>query len=326
VSAPEIYDLAVVGAGPAGLAAAIAASADGLKTVVLEARATGGQAVTSRLIRDYPGFAHGISGAELMSRLHEQAQGLGATIALPARAVGLSTNAEDRRLTLADAGAVSVRAVVIATGVTPRRLGISSLDALAGAGVWFADAIADPASLIDETVFIVGGTAAAALAALQAAKYASNVTLVVRGASLDAEVSEALAKQIDRTRNLRVRTNTQVVEAFGEGRLEGVKLRHRVSGTMEAARTRTLFVMLGADPNTDWLKASLRCDDEGYLVTGARMETSLPRVFAAGDVRQSAVRRVTSAILEGALVGTYVWRALSETAGSTLGAAVAAGP
>jgi thioredoxin reductase (NADPH) len=330
VSAPEIYDVAVVGAGPAGLGAAVSAAADGVKTVVIEAQVPGGNAVASRVVRNYPGFPQGISGAELAARLYEHAQALRATFLLSSRVVGLSAGADDRRLALADGRTVSARAVVIATGVTPRRLGIASLDGLSGAGVWYADAITDPATFTGEEVFIVGATEAAGLAAIQLAKFAGNVTLVVRASAMDAGVSDALIKQIDRTRNIRVRTNTQVVEGFGEGRLEGVKLRHRVSGTLEAARTRALFAMLGAEPNTGWLKASLQCDADGYVVTGVRapwmLETSLPRVFAAGDVRQGAVRRVASAIVEGALVSTTVRRSLSEAAETEVGAAVSAGP
>ena len=163
--------------------------------------------------------------------------------------------------------------------------------------------------------------------------------MVVRAGSIDGSVVAGLAKEVDRTRNIRVRVNTQVVEAFGEGRLEGVRLRHRVSGTIEAARTRALFVMMGADPNTQWLKGSVQRDDEGYLVTGNELwrdgrspedwmthraplmlETSVPRVFAAGDVRRGAVRRVTSAILEGALAITLARQALREQAGSVVGA------
>jgi len=345
VTGPEIFDVAVIGAGPAGLSAAVTAAADGLKTVVIEAQAAGGQAVASPLIRNYPGFPRGISGAELTGRIYEQAQGLGADFAFTTRAVGLSSRGEDRELTLGDGRAVSARAVVIATGVTPRRLGIASLDGLSGFGVWYADSVADPATLTGQEVFIVGGTGPAGLAALQLAKYASNVTMVVRGASIDAGVSEALIQKIERTRNIRVRTNTQVVEAFGEGRLEGVKLRHRVSGTMEAARTRALFVMMGADPNTDWLKASLQRDDEGYLITGAALapdgrlpeawrlgraplplETNVPRVFAAGDVRHGSVRRVSSAILDGALVSALLRHVLSEPVETEVGAVVIAGP
>jgi thioredoxin reductase (NADPH) len=345
VTGPDIYDVAIIGAGPAGLGAAVCAAADGRTTVVIEAEAAGGQATASPLIRDYPGFPRGVTGTELTSRILEQAQALGATVALSTRVVGLSARGEDRQVTLGDGGAVSARAVVIATGVTPRRLGITSLDRLSGAGVGYADSVADPAMLTGEEVFIVGATKAASLAALQLAKYASNVTMVVRATSIDAAVPDALIKQIEGTRNIRVRTNTQVVEAFGEGRLEGVKLRHRVSGTMEAARTRALFVMMGADPNTDWLKATLQRDDDGYLVTGAALaaggrvlegwrparaplmlETSLPRVFAAGDVRQGAGRRVASAILEGSLVNTLLRQLLSEPAETEVGAAVIAGP
>jgi thioredoxin reductase (NADPH) len=229
--------------------------------------------------------------------------------------------------------------VVIATGVAYRTLGVPSVDKLTGAGVVYADSVAEPSALAGQEVFIVGATAAAAQAALDLAKHASNVTMVVRAGKIDASVAAGLAKEVDRTRNIRVRVNTQVVEAFGEGRLQGVRLRHRVSGTIEAARTRALFVMMGADPNTEWLKGSVQRDDEGYLVTGndlwrdgrlpegwmsqrapLMLETSMPRVFAAGDVRRGAVRRMTSAILEGALAIALARQALREQAGSVVGA------
>jgi thioredoxin reductase (NADPH) len=200
--------------------------------------------------------------------------------------------------------------------------------------------VSEPAALVGQEVFIVGATAAAGQAALDLAKHASNVTMVVRAGSIDASVPAGLAKAIDHTRNVRVRVNTQVVEAFGEGRLEGVRLRHRVSGTIEAARTRALFVMMGADPNTEWLKGSIVRDEDGYLVTGRALvrdgrlpegwtaeraplmlETSVPRVFAAGDVRRGAVRRVTSAILEGMLAITLARQLLREHATSAVGTA-----
>jgi len=345
VTGPEIYDVAVIGAGPAGLGAAASSAGDGLKTIVMEAQAAGGHAVSSPVLRDYPGFPQGISGAELTGRIYEQARMLGASFTLPTRAVGLSSNGKEWQVICGDGPAVSARAVLVATGETPRRLGIASLEGLTGAGVFYVDAISDPARLTGEEVFIVGATPAAGLAALQVAKYASHVTMVVRATSMDRAVSDVLIKQIDRTRNIRVRTNTQVVEAFGEGRLEGVKLRHRVSGTMEAARTRMLLVMMGADPNTDWLRASLQCDDEGYLVTGAglvsdgrlpedwhsvraplMLETNRPGVFAAGDVRKGATHRVASAILEGSLVSALVRQLFSERAEAEVGAAIMAGP
>jgi thioredoxin reductase (NADPH) len=336
---PERYDVAVIGAGPAGLAAGVSA-ADGLKTAVIDAYGAGGSAPATPVIKNYPGFADAVSGDQLMRRIYEQAQRLGANFALTNPAVGLSTGADGLVVTLADGVAISARAVVIATGVAYRTLGVPSVDKLTGAGVIYSDSVAEPAALAGQEVFVVGATAAAGQAALDLAKHASNVTMVVRAGAIDANVSPGLAKEIDRTRNIRVRVNTQVVEAFGEGRLEGVRLRHRVSGTIEAARTRALIVMMGADPNTEWLKGSMLRDEEGYLVTGNQLlrdgrspqgwmseraplilETSVPRVFAAGDVRRGAVRRVTSAILEGMLAITLARQVLREQAESVVGAA-----
>lgn len=336
---PERYDVAVIGAGPAGLAAGVSA-ADGLKTAVIDAYGAGGSAAATPVIRNYPGFAEGVSGDQLMRRIYEQAQRLGTSFALTNPAVGLSIGVGGLVVALADDVTISARAVVIATGVVYRTLGVPSVDKLTGAGVIYADAVAEPAALAGQEVFIVGATAAAGQAALDLAKHAANVTMVVRAGTIDAHVSAALAKEIDRTRNIRVRVNTQVVEAFGEGRLEGVRLRHRVSGTIEAARTRALIIMLGADPNTEWLKGSMLRDEEGYLVTGNQLvrdgrlpqgwmseraplmlETSVPRVFAAGDVRRGAVRRVASAILEGMLAITLARQVLREHAESIVGAA-----
>ena len=336
---PERYDVAVIGAGPAGLAAGVSA-ADGLKTAVIDAYGAGGSAAATPVIQNYPGFADAVSGDQLMRRIYEQAQRLGASFALTNPAVRLSAGAGGLAVTLADGVTISARAVVIATGVAYRTLGVPSVDKLTGAGVTYADSVAEPAALAGQEVFIVGATAAAGQAALDLAKHASNVTMVVRGGAIDASVSAGLAKEIDRTRNIRVRVNTQVVEAFGEGRLEGVRLRHRVSGTIEAARTRALIVMMGADPNTEWLKGSMLRDEEGYLVTGDQLlrdgrlpqgwmseraplilETSVLRVFAAGDVRRGAVRRVTSAILEGMLAVTLARQLLREHAESVVGAA-----
>jgi thioredoxin reductase (NADPH) len=336
---PERYDIAVIGSGPAGLAASVLA-ADSLKTVVIDAYGAGGSAAATPVIHNYPGFADAVSGDQLIRRIYEQAQRLGATFALTNPAVGLSAGAGGLAVTLADGVTISARAAVIATGVAYRTLGVPSVDKLTGAGVIYADSVAEPAALAGQEVFIVGATAAAGQAALDLAQHASHVTMVVRAGAIDASVAAGLAKEIDRTRNIRVRVNTQVVEAFGEGRLEGVRLRHRVSGTIEAARTRALIIMMGADPNTEWLKGSMLRDEEGYLVTGNQLlrdgrlpqgwmneraplmlETSMPRVFAAGDVRRGAVKRVTSAILEGMLAITLARQVLREHAESIVGAA-----
>jgi thioredoxin reductase (NADPH) len=336
---PERSDVAVIGAGPAGLAAAVSA-ADSMKTAVIDAYGAGGSAAATPTIQNYPGFADPVSGDQLMRRIYEQAQRLGTSFALTNPAVGLSIGVGGLVVALADGVTISARAAVIATGVAYRTLGVPSVDKLTGAGVIYADSVAEPAAFAGQEVFVAGATAAAGQAALDLARHAANVTMVVRAGALDANVSAALAKEIDRTRNIRVRVNTQVVEAFGEGRLEGVRLRHRVSGTIEAARTRALIIMMGADPNTEWLKGSMLRDEEGYLVTGNHLlrdgrlpqgwmseraplmlETSVPRVFAAGDVRRGAVKRVTSAILEGMLAITLARQVLREHAESIVGAA-----
>jgi thioredoxin reductase (NADPH) len=339
VTGPETYQVAIIGAGPAGLAAAVSA-ADGLKTAVIDAYGAGGSAAATPVIRNYPGVADGVSGAELTRRIYEQAQRLGATFVLTNPAVGLSTQAAGLVVTLADGAAISAHAVVIATGVAYRTSGIPSVDKLTGAGVHYVDSVSEPAAMARQEVFILGATVAAGQAALDLAKHAASVTMVVRSTSIAASVPAGLAKEIDRTRNIRVRVNTQIIEAFGEGRLEGLRLRHRVSGTTEAARTRALLVMMGADPNTEWLKGAVLRDEEGYLVTGRdlvdehrlpkgwpteraplMLETSVPNVFAAGDVRRGAVRRVSSAILEGSLAVALVRELARQEAEHVVGAA-----
>lgn len=339
VAGPETYEVAIIGAGPTGLAAAVSA-ADGLKTMVIDAYGAGGSAAAVPVVRNYPGFADGVSGAELTRRMYEQAQHLGATFVLANPAMGLSTRAGALVVTLADGAVISAHAVVIATGIAYRASGIPSVDSLTGAGVDYVDAVSQPSAMAGQDVFIIGATAAAGQAALDLAKHAANVTMVVRAASIDASVPAGLAKEIDRTRNIRVRLNTQVIEAFGEGRLEGLRLRHRVSGTTEAARTRVLLVMMGADPNTEWLKGAVLRDEEGYLVTGGdlvddhrlpkswpsgraplMLETSVPKVFAAGDVRRGAVRRVSSAILEGSLAVALVRELTRQESEQAVGAA-----
>jgi thioredoxin reductase (NADPH) len=331
------YDVAVVGAGPAGLAAAVYGASEGLRTIVIEPEATGGQAGTSSMIRNYLGFPRGVSGGELARRAYQQAVLFGSTFVFMNRAVALSHHPEGYAIALADGGEVVSRAVVIATGVSYRRLGVPSVEKLAGAGVYYGASVAEAAAMTGQEVFIVGAANSAGQAALHLSKYASNVTLVVRGASIEASMSDYLVKEIEHTRNIRVRVNSQVAEAFGEGHLEGVVLRHRVSGTTEAVRGRALFVMVGADARTEWLKGVVARDEEGYILIGVDLvsdgrpvdgwpleraplllETSLPGVFAAGDVRRGAVKRVSSAVGDGAIAIMHVHQVLREQVGVTV--------
>jgi thioredoxin reductase (NADPH) len=323
-----MVDLVVVGAGPAGLAAAVHAGASGRSTVVVEAATIGGQAVTVSLVRDYPGFPEGVSGLELMQRLYQQAVGLKVAF-VQERVVALDQAPGERRVRLGNGEEMRCRTLLVATGAAVRRFGIQAVDKLAGVGVHYGNSVADLAGMTGEDVVVTGGDDAVGQAALALARYATNVTLVLRGA-LDATLSPALVAAVDRTRNIRVRVNTQVVDGFGESRLEGVVVRHRVSGTTEAVRARALYALLGAEPGSAWLKGLLTQDARGYLVTGPDLgrvgptgdwpleraplllETSLSGVFAAGDVRHDTVKQISVALIEGAFAGMLATRYLQE--------------
>jgi thioredoxin reductase (NADPH) len=313
---PRPYDVAVVGAGPAGLAAAVYGASEGLRTAVLEAEAIGGQAGTSSMIRNYLGFPRGIAGAALAQRAYEQAWLLGAEFVYGPPAVGLRADGAMLVVSLADGAAFTSRAVVLATGVTYRRLGVSSLDALIGAGVFYGAAAPEAQALAGEEVYVVGGANSAGQAALHLARYARRVTLLVRGASLTATMSDYLVREIGAAANIAVRHHTEAVGGGGEGRLTHLVLRDRGSGDTETVPAAGLFVLIGAEPHTQWLPDEVQRDDAGYVLTGTDrrggaasaggagrlFETSLPGVFAVGDVRHGAVKRVASAVGEGAVV------------------------
>ena len=320
-----VYDLVVIGAGPAGLAAAVYGASEGLDTLVVEARAIGGQAGTSSMIRNYLGFHRGISGGELAHRAWQQAVLLGAEFVFTHRVTALASDAGLQVLTLEDGSQVAARAVILAAGVTYRNLDIPELDRLIGAGVFYGAAGVMAPAVAGEEVYVVGGANSAGQAALHLAKYAARVTLLVRGASLAAGMSDYLVRQIEATPNVVVRLQTQVVGGRGDTRLESLVLQDG-QGQQEMVSAAAVFILIGAQPHTEWLAPSLRLDERGFVLTGRDVpaadwplerepfpfETSRPGVFAAGDVRHGSVKRVAGAAGEGSVAVGSVHRYLAE--------------
>lgn len=322
-------DLAIVGAGPAGLTAAVYAASEGLDTVLLERVLSGGQAGSSPLIRNYPGFPHGISGGLLMGRTCEQAWLMGAHIVFAQQAVALERRGAHRVVRLLDGTEIRAAAVVIATGIQWRRLGVPRVEELVGSGVFYGAAVSESRSMQDQDVFIVGAGNSAGQAALHLARHARTVTLLVRGSGLAASMSSYLVRQIDSTPNVVVRHRTEVIDAAGAEHLETITLADRVTGAVEELPTAALFVMIGGEPHTDWLPEEIARDAQGYLTVGRdllqqpgvhweydrdpmTLETSMPGVFAAGDVRQDSIRRVASAVGDGATVVRLVHQHLRD--------------
>ena len=315
------FDLIVVGAGPAGLAAAVYGASEGLRTLVLEKDTFGGQAGTSALIRNYPGFSRGISGQELAAQAYTQAWLFGASFHLARGATGLRREGESLVVSLSDGTEVAGRAVISATGASYRRLGVPSLEALVGAGVFYGAAVTEAQATRGQEVFVVGGANSAGQAAMHLSKYASRVTLLARGGSLSTSMSDYLIREIEAADNVEVRLNARVVDGGGEGRLEHVTVEDTVSGTTETVEATALFVLIGARPHTGWLRAEVARDDGGYVLTGSDLlaldrglpgawkaerpplllETSMPGVFATGDMRHGSVKRVASAVGEGSI-------------------------
>jgi thioredoxin reductase (NADPH) len=313
-------DLLVVGAGPAGLSAAVYGASEGLRTTVLDAGAVGGQAGSSSLIRNYLGFPRGLGGGELAQRAYQQAWLFGAQFRLTHRATALEPR-DGRHIVRTDSGAeIAARAVVLALGVEYRRLEAPGLIELEGAGVYYGASMSEAQALAGESVYIVGGGNSAGQAALHLARYACQVRILVRGDGLAATMSQYLIDTIDKDPNVRVLTRTEVAAGLGDGRLEQLELR-TPEGT-ETVPAAALVVLIGAHPHTEWLPDEVSRDEWGYVATGPDatgwpleraplpLETSLPGVFAAGDVRSRAVKRVASAAGSGALavsdVHTYL--------------------
>ena len=327
------YDVIIVGAGPAGLSTAVYASSEGMRTLVIERQAIGGQAGSSSLIRNYLGFSRGVSGGELSQRAYQQAWVFGTRFVITRKAVTLQLGDQRHKISC-DAGYTATgRAVVLATGVAYRRIGIPALDALTGAGVYYGAGGAEAQGLANERAYVIGGGNSAGQAALHLSRSARQVTLLVRGPSLAADMSHYLREAIGATPNLDTRLNTEVVDAGGEGCLEWLQLRDKERGETERVPAAAVFILVGARPRGDWLPEAVARDEGGYLLTGAdvlndeaaheawpleRMpmmfETSAPGVFAIGDVRHGSMKRVAAAVGEGSVVIRQVHDWLAERA------------
>jgi thioredoxin reductase (NADPH) len=323
----EFYDLIIVGAGPAGLAAAVYGASEGLRTLVVEPQAPGGQAGTTSRIENYLGFPAGITGADMGRRAHIQATRFGAEF-VTQRATGLRVAGQYRFLQLADGREVSSHVVLLCPGVQYRKLEIPGGDRLTGRGIYYGAALFEAAACKDEEVYVVGGANSAGQAALYFSKYAKSVSMLVRGKGLAATMSKYLIDEIDRTSNIVVRPCTQVLEALGGDHLEKI----RVSGPdgEQELCVASLFVFIGAAPRTEWLPSSILRDDKGFLLAGPDLrtdgkmapdwkenrepyllESSVPGVFVAGDVRYGSVKRVASAVGEGSIAVQFVHQYLA---------------
>jgi thioredoxin reductase (NADPH) len=322
----QSYDLIVVGTGPAGLAAAVYGASEGLRTVLIEREAPGGQAGTSARIENSLGFPVGLSGSDLARRAVAQARRFGAEILSPMEAVKLESRDGYHRLTLSDGSTLVTQALVIATGVSYRMLDVPGADRLAGAGLFYGAAITEALSVRDQDVLIVGGGNSAGQAAMYLGNYAKSVTLLVRGNSLTGSMSRYLIERIEQAENVHVRANAEIEELHGDTTLEEVSIADRETGAIERVPAKAVFCFIGAAPHTEWLAGTVQLDADGYILSGpalmaeagkrpagwlvprdpAWLETSVAGVFVVGDVRKTSVKRMASAIGEGAMSITFV--------------------
>ncbi|WP_320772954.1 FAD-dependent oxidoreductase [Streptomyces sp. CRN 30] len=328
----DFYDLVVIGGGPAGLGAAVYGASEGLRTVLVERSATGGQAGQSSRIENYLGFPDGVSGGQLTDRARRQAAKFGAEILTAREVTGLEVNGSARTVRFSDGSAVAAHSVILATGVSYRELAAPGTDDLTGCGVFYGSALTEAASCQGHDVYIVGGANSAGQAAMYLARGAKSVTLLVRGASLTASMSHYLIQQIEDMPNISVRCGTVVEAAHGEGRLERLTLRDAETGQSELVDARWLFVFIGAAPLTDWLEGTVERDGRGFILAGPdlmpdgkppagweparapyHLETSVPGVFVAGDARAESAKRVASAVGEGAMAVMLVHRYLEQS-------------
>ncbi|MFD8835054.1 FAD-dependent oxidoreductase [Streptomyces griseofuscus] len=328
----DFYDLVVIGGGPAGLGAAVYGASEGLRTVLVERSATGGQAGQSSRIENYLGFPDGVSGAQLTDRARRQAGRFGAEILTAREVTALETGGAARVVRFADGTAIAAHSVILATGVQYRQLEAEGCTDLTGCGVYYGSALTEAAGCQGQDVYIVGGANSAGQAAMYLARGAKSVTLLVRGADLSASMSYYLIQQITEAPNIEVRCRTVVDAAHGSGHLEQLTLRHTGTGETERVDAQWMFVFIGAAPLTDWLGDSVLRDERGFILAGPdltpdgtppagweldrppyHLETSVPGVFVAGDARAESAKRVASAVGEGAMAVMLVHRYLEQS-------------
>ena len=331
-AALNLYDLVIVGAGPSGLGAAVYGASEGLKTLLLDRHAPGGQAGSSSRIENYLGFPTGVSGSELTKRAVTQAQRLGAEFLVPVEVCGMSVDAGYKHLRLSDGREIVTRTILAATGMAYREHTASGVPEHTGAGVYYGAAVTEAPAFKDRRVFVVGGGNSAGQGAMYLARYAKDVHIVVRRDSLKETMSQYLIEQIEKTPNIHLRALTEIERVEGEGHVERVELKACTDGTMLVEPADALFVFIGTKPLSEWLPAGVLKDAKGFVLTGrdivtheafARiwkekrepwsLETSVPGVFAAGDIRAGAMNRVASAVGEGAMVVRFVHEYLALT-------------
>src|SRR5450755_2185911 len=327
----DFYDLAIIGGGPGGLAAAVYGASEGLHTVMIEREAPGGQAGMSSRIENYLGFPTGLSGGDLARRAVVQAQRFGVEILSPQEATGVRTEGSYRIIKLADGNEISCHALMIATGVQWRRLEAPGIDRLQGAGVYYGGGATEALSCKGEIVYVVGGANSAGQAAMNFSKYADRVVILVRGASLSSTMSQYLIDQVKQTSNIQLWTHASVAEVHGETRLEEISVLCTDTDKVERVPASSMFIFIGALPRTDWLTGTVERDDRGFLLTGSDLmqggqrpkgwspdrdpfllETNLPGIFAVGDVRQGSVKRVAAGVGEGSVAVQFIHQYLSK--------------